>query len=134
MIFGLLQSIGLMLLLLPPLLGQVVFSRRVYREQGRGYQQIWNWNPAGDSLQQLTDSPRDHFAPTCSGRLISFVSPEAWQAGSKEWSFDRDTRTERSIGPAPLDDGRGPALGDGCEVVARAGTLEACAKGGVKAK
>jgi len=119
-----------LLLLLSPLPGQVVFSSRVYKEQGRSYQQIWNWNPADNSLQQLTDSPRDHFLPTCSGRLISFVSPEPWQADSKEWSFDRDTRMERIIGPAPLDDDREPALGQGCTVVARAGTLEACARVG----
>jgi hypothetical protein len=118
------------LLLLLPLKGQVVFSRRVYKEQGRTYQQIWNWNPADNTLQQLTDSSRDHFLPSCSGRSLSFVSPEAWQANSKEWSFERDTRTERIIGPAPLDADRGPALGNRCDVVARAGTLEACAKVG----
>jgi hypothetical protein len=41
---------GLLLILLPLLSGQVVFSRRVYKEQGRSYQQIWNWNPADNSV------------------------------------------------------------------------------------
>jgi len=42
-----------------------------YREQGPSYQQVWNWNPAGNSLQQRTDSPRDHFLPSCSGQKYS---------------------------------------------------------------
>jgi hypothetical protein len=26
--------------------GEVIFSRRVYKEHGASYQQIWTWNPA----------------------------------------------------------------------------------------
>ena len=120
----------LMLILLPPLTGQVVFSSRVYKEQGRTYQQVWNWNPADNSLRQLTDSPREHYLPSCSGSSINFVSPEPWQEEAKEWTFDRNTRLERLIGPVPLDDIREPALGAGCDVVARSGPLEACGKAG----
>jgi Tol biopolymer transport system component len=121
----------LMLILLAPLSGQVVFSRRVYKEQGQSYQQIWNWNPADKSLRQLTDSPRNHYLPSCSGSSISFVSPEAWQENAKEWIFDRDTRSERIVGPAPLDAGAGVHVGDTrCDVRARAGPLEACGKTG----
>jgi hypothetical protein len=122
---------SLMLIPLPPLYGQVVFSRRVYKEQGRTYQQIWNWNPADNSLLQLTDSPRDHYLPSCSGSSISFVSPEAWQENAKEWIFDRNSRTERLIGPAPRDAVADVHEGDTrCDVMARAGTLEACEKAG----
>ena len=39
-------------------------------------------------------------------------------------------RTERIIGPAPLDADRESAKGNGCDVVARAGALEARAKAG----
>jgi hypothetical protein len=120
----------LMLILLAPLYGQVVFSRRVYKEQGQSYQQIWNWNPADNNLRQLTDSPRDHYLPSCSGSSISFISPAPWQDNAKEWIFDRSTRSERIVGPAPLDDVREPVLGSGCDVRARAGPLEACGKAG----
>jgi hypothetical protein len=85
----------------------------VYKEQGHSYQQIWNWNAADSSLRQLTDSPRDHYLPSCSGSSISFVSPEAWQENAKESILDRNTRTERMIGPAPLDDD--PDVGPGDE-------------------
>jgi hypothetical protein len=122
---------GWMLILLSPLTAQVVFSRRVYKEQGRTYQQIWNWNPADNSLRQLTDSPRDHYLPSCSGSSIHFVSPEPWQQEAKEWIFDRNARSERLIGPAPLDADGAVGLGDErCNVVARAGPLEACGKAG----
>jgi hypothetical protein len=83
----------LMLILLAPLYGQVVFSRRVYKEQGQSYQQIWNWNPADNNLRQLTDSPRDHYLPSCSGSSISFISPAPWQENAKEWIFDRGSLT-----------------------------------------
>jgi len=121
---------GILLLLVSTLSGQVVFSRRVYREQGPSYQQVWNWNPAGNSLTQLTDSPRDHFLPVCSGRRILFVSPEPWQANASQWSFDRDTRNEQAIGPVPPEAGQERAGIKGCNVSAVAGPLEACAKGG----
>ena len=119
---------GLVLLLLPPLSGQVVFSRRVYKESGPTYQQIWNWNPSDNSLTQLTDSPRHHFRPSCSGQRILFVSPEEWQANAMLWSFDRNTREERAIGPVPPDAGEKPPAAKGCDISAVAGLVQACAK------
>jgi WD40 repeat protein len=119
---------GLVWLGLAPLQGEVVFSRRVYRERGASYQQIWSWNPADESLQQLTDSPRNHFQPVCAGRRIVFVSPEAKES-ARLWSFDRDTHTERVIGPVPHEgqESNGPV--PGCQVSAVANPLEACGNG-----
>jgi len=119
---------GLILLLLPPLSGQEVFSRRVYKESGPSYQQIWNWNPSDNSLKQLTDSPRHHFLPSCSGQRILFVSPEESQANAKLWSFDRNTKEERMVGPVPPEAHQKPAGVKGCDVSAVAGRVQACAK------
>src|SRR5580658_5559396 len=79
--------------------GQVVFSRRVYKEQGPSYQQIWTWNPSNGVLKALTYSPRDHYLPVCTSGAITFVSPEPWQAAAKLWSFDPASGKERVIGP-----------------------------------
>src|SRR5260370_40233610 len=117
-----------MLLQLPPLSGQVVFSRRVYKESGPSYQQIWNWNPSDNSLKQLTDSPRHHFSPSCSGQRIHFVSPEEWQTNARLWSFDRNTRDEKVVGPVPPEADRKPAGLELCDVSAVAGPVQACAK------
>lgn len=119
---------GLVLLLLPPLSGQVVFSRRVYKESGPSYQQIWNWNPSDNSLTQLTDSPRNHFRPSCSGQRLLFVSPEDWPADAKLWSFDRTTREERIVGLVPPEADQNQAAAKGCDVSAVAGPMQACAK------
>ena len=54
---------------------QVIFSRRVYKEHGASYQQIWTWNPADGALKALTYSPRDHYHPTCDGRISSSHRP-----------------------------------------------------------
>jgi hypothetical protein len=118
----------LILLLLPPLSGQVVFSRRVYKESGPSYQQIWNWNPSDNSLKQLTGSARNHFLPTCSGQRILFVSPEDWQSNAKLWGFDRNTREEKMVGPVPPEADRNPAAAKGCDISAVAGPVQACAK------
>ena len=118
----------LLLLLLPPLSGQVVFSRRVYRESGPSYQQIWNWNPSDNSLRQISDSPRNHFRPSCSGRRILFVSPEEWRSNAKLWSFDRNTREENIVGPVPPESGQSRPRIKGCDVSAAARTVQACAK------
>lgn len=107
--------------------GQVVFSRRVYREQGRSFQQIWTWNPANGALTALTQSPRNHYLPACTGSEITFVSPQKYEEGSKLWSFDRKSGEEREIGPAPAPPDRKPPA-DGCDASAKAGTLEACGK------
>jgi hypothetical protein len=55
--------------------GEVIFSRRVYKEHGASYQQIFIWNPADGVLKELTHSPRDHYHPTCDGRTVKFTSP-----------------------------------------------------------
>jgi dipeptidyl aminopeptidase/acylaminoacyl peptidase len=80
--------------MLPGLLGaQVIFSRRVYAERGRTYQQIWTWDASDGSLKPLTNSPRDHSLPACSrdGERILFVS------GASVWSLDRVTAEEREL-------------------------------------
>jgi hypothetical protein len=116
------------LLLTCSLLGQVVLSRRVYKEHGASYQQIWTWNPADGALRMLTDSPRDHYQPACRAAKVTFVSPGKWEPNTRLWSFDRATGAEHVIGPglAMPDPKRGAK---GCDVFAKAGALEACGKG-----
>lgn len=107
--------------------GQVIFSRRVYREQGASYQQIWTWNPANGSLKELTHSPRNHYLPTCTDGKITFVSPEKWADNAKLWSFDAASGEEREAGPAPEEKRRPePSQKHGCTWWAKAGALEAC--------
>ena len=43
----------LALLFVSSAFGEVIFSRRVYKEHGASYQQIWTWNPANP-----TEPPR----------------------------------------------------------------------------
>ena len=113
----------LSLSLTPSLCGQkVVFSRRVYKEQGPSYQQIWSWNPANDVLQELTHSARDHYLPACKDGSITFVSPEKWTEQAKLWRFDPASGEERAIGPARAVSER-EAPENGCVT---AGVLEAC--------
>jgi hypothetical protein len=97
------QVIALLLLIIlsaqargQALLGQVVFSRRVYRQQGRSYQQIWSWNPSTGELKALTHSLRDHYAPVCKDGRILFDVPQPWPKGPKLWSFDPATGQRRS--------------------------------------
>ncbi len=107
------------------LFGQdVVFSRRVYKEQGRSYQQIWRWNPANDVLKELTHSTRDHHHPACKDGSITFVSENA-----RLWTLNPASGEERIIGspPPPPNDEQKPR--NGCDVFAEAGNLEACGKG-----
>jgi hypothetical protein len=122
--------LGLLLLLHLPLSGQVVFSRRVYKEAGPSYQQIWNWNPADNTLTPITVSPRDHYQPSCSGRRITFVSPRDWNENAKLWSFDRNTHSESVVGPLPREAEPKPAGLGGCSVSAVKGPLKACATKG----
>ena len=103
--------------------GQVVFSRRVYKEQGASYQQIWAWYPSSGALKALTRSPRNHSLPACTGGNITFV------ANSKLWSFDQASGRERVIGPAPIPPNHESKPRNGCDVFAKAGNLEACGKG-----
>jgi hypothetical protein len=108
--------------------GQVVFSRRVYKEQGPSYQQIWTWNPSSGALKALTHSPRNHYLPACTGGKITFVSPEEWEAGAKLWSFDPASGEERAIGPPPTPPRHETTPRNGCYTFAKAGSLEACGK------
>jgi hypothetical protein len=108
--------------------GQVVFSRRVYQEHGRSYQQIWTWNPASGALTALTHSPRHHYVPKCTNGKITFVSPEPWQVNAQLWSFDPASGEEHVIGPAPMPPDRKMTSTNGCPVFAKAGSLEACGK------
>ncbi|MGB6943438.1 MAG: hypothetical protein WBE37_13645 [Bryobacteraceae bacterium] len=73
---------------------QVIFSRRIYAEHGRTYQQIWRWNAAEGSLKPLTKSPHDHSDLVCSrdGKRIVFVSDR-----TGVWSLDRATGAEREL-------------------------------------
>lgn len=106
---------------------EVVFSRRVYKGQGRSYQQIWSWNPANDVLKQVTDSARDHYRPACKGGRVTFVTDNIPE-NAKLGSFNRVSGEERIIGPVPPpNDDLKPR--NGCEVFARAANLEACGKG-----
>jgi hypothetical protein len=112
---------------------QVLISRRVYKQNGPSYQQIWNYNPADGALQPLTHSARAHSQPACSsnGKTILFVSPEDGLPGAERWSFNRATGVERVISnqrvihPAAEENHGTPE----CAVSARAGDLLACASG-----
>jgi hypothetical protein len=106
--------------------GQVVFSRRVYKEQGRSYQQIWTWNPANGVLKALTQSRRDHYLPACTNGKITFVSPEPYEKNSKLWSFDPASGEERLIGPAPMPASHETPPKNDCPRFAKAGGFEAC--------
>jgi hypothetical protein len=111
------------------LFGQVIFSRRVYKERGPSYQQIWLWNPTSGPLKVLTHSPRNHFFPACAGGKITFVSSEEeWGDNSKLWSFDPESGDEREIGPAPMPPQHETTPKNGCYAFAKAGRLEACGK------
>jgi hypothetical protein len=112
---------------------QVLISRRVYKQNGPSYQQIWNYNPADGALQPLTHSARAHSQPTCSsnGKTILFVSPEDGMPGAKHWSFNRATGVERIISNQPPvhPAAEGTHGAPECPVSARAGDLLACANG-----
>lgn len=121
----------LLFLLAFPLSGQVIFSRRIYKEHGPSYQQIWTWNPANGALKALTQSPRNHYLPACRSGRITFVSPEKYADVAKLWSFDPASGEERIIGRAPAPPNPPEALSkNGCVWSAKAGTLEACSKNG----
>ena len=101
--------------------GQVIFSRRVYKERGTTYQQVWTWNPADGVLKALTHSPRDHYHPICDGRIIKFVSEDV-----RLWSLNPATGEESLIGPAPEPKEEPDARKQGCDRFAKRGELEAC--------
>jgi hypothetical protein len=109
--------------------GQVVFTRRVYKEQGASYQQIWAWFPSSGLLKALTRSPRNHFLPACTGGRITFVSSKEKSLDSQLWSFNPASGGERVIGPQPMPPNHEPKPQKGCDVFAKAASLEACGKG-----
>jgi Tol biopolymer transport system component len=78
---------------------QVIFSRRVYAEHGRTYQQIWEWSASDGSLKALTHSARNHFQPMDSrdGKRIYFLAGPDDSETTNVWSFDRGTGLEREI-------------------------------------
>lgn len=82
--------------------GQVVFSRRVYKQHAQTYQQIWSWNPSDGTLKPLTGSARNHFQPACSidGNSIDFLSGTDLHGEDGLWRFDRKTGDERKISDA----------------------------------
>jgi hypothetical protein len=107
--------------------GEVIFSRRVYKEHGASYQQIWTWNPANGNLKALTHSPRDHYNPTCDGRIIKFTSPSPDITGDvRLWSLNPATGQESVIGPAPEAKEEPGSRTRGCDQFAKLGELEAC--------
>jgi Tol biopolymer transport system component len=84
-------------LLASALQGQVIFSRRVYAERGRSYQQIWRWDAATGGLKPLTRSPRDHNQLSCSrdGKRILSVSENG--SADSVWSLDLATGAEHQL-------------------------------------
>jgi hypothetical protein len=85
---------------------EVIFSRRVYKEYGASYQQIRTWNPATGVLKALTNSPRDHYHPSCDGRTIAFTSPSPDAAivqsvPVESWTLNPVTGEETRIGLNP---------------------------------
>jgi hypothetical protein len=107
--------------------GEVIFSRRIYKEHGASYQQIWTWNPANGVLKALTHSPRDHYNPTCDRRMIEFASPSPDVTDHvKLWSLNPVTGEEGIIGPMPEPKEEPGSRTRGCDRFAKMGELEAC--------
>src|SRR5580700_9741178 len=120
-------TVILALFFVPSAFGEVIFSRRVYKEHGVSYQQIFIWNPADGVLKELTDSPRDHYHPACDGRIVKFTSPSpAVTDDVKLWSLNPATGEEKVIGRAPEPQGRPDLQSRDCEQFAKVGELEAC--------
>ena len=117
----------LALLFVSSAFGEVIFSRRVYKQHGASYQQIWTWNPADGVLKELTHSPRDHYHPTCDGRIVTFTSPSRDVADDVTlWGLNPATGGEKVIGPAPEPKGRPDSQSRSCDQFAKVGELEAC--------
>jgi hypothetical protein len=120
-------TVILALWLIPSAFGQVIFSRRVYKEHGASYQQIFLWNPADGVLKELTHSPRDHYHPTCDGRTIKFTSPSPDTTNDvKLWSLNPGTGEEKVIGRAPEPKARPDSQSRGCAAFAKVRESEAC--------
>ncbi|HWE50264.1 MAG TPA: hypothetical protein VG273_10765 [Bryobacteraceae bacterium] len=106
--------------------GQVIFSRRVYREHGPSYQQIWMWNPADGVLKELTHSPRDHRRPECKGSTVEFTTPSPDLRPAVLWSLNPATDQEKPIGPVPTPQSKPNSRKENCAVFAKTGDVEAC--------
>jgi hypothetical protein len=120
-------AVILALLFVSSAFGEVIFSRRVYKEHGASYQQIFIWNPADGVLKELTHSPRDHYHPTCDGRIVKFTSPSPDLTDDvKLWSLNPATGEEKVVGRAPEPQGRPDSHSPSCEQFAKVGEFEAC--------
>jgi hypothetical protein len=111
---------------------QVTFSRRVYSENTRTYQQIWMWNPADGSLKAITKSERSHLSPECSadGKYIFFQSGVEFPSDTALWRFDRKSAEERKVAsakPAPVKPPAVPECAD--PIWAQDKTRFACSHG-----
>ncbi len=85
------------------------------------------WNPADGVLKELTHSPRDHYRPTCDGRIVKFTSPSPDVTDDvKLWSLNPTTGEETVVGRAPEPQGRPASLSRSCKQFAKVGELEAC--------
>jgi hypothetical protein len=105
----------------------VLFGRRVYKERGVSYQQIWSWNPANGVLKALTVSPRDHYNPTCAGQTIKFTSAFSPATGRRTlWSLNSISGEERIVGTLPEPKEKLVSRTGGCDQFAKAGELGAC--------
>jgi hypothetical protein len=117
----------LALLFVSSAFGEVIFSRRVYKEHGASYRQIFIWNPTDGVLKELTHSPRDHYHPTCGDGIVKFTSPSPDVTDDvKLWNMDPATGEENPIGPAPEPKGRPESRTRSCDQFAKVGELEAC--------
>jgi hypothetical protein len=120
-------TVTLALLFVASASGGVIFSRRIYKEHGASYQQIWTWNPADGLLKALTDSPRDHYNPICEGRIIKFTSPSPDVTDDvRLWSLNPSTGEESVAGPALESKGKLNSRTRGCDQFAKWGEIEAC--------
>jgi hypothetical protein len=122
-----LQRAILALLFVSSASGEMIFSRRVYKEHGASYQQIWAWNPADGVLRALTHSPRNHNNPTCDGPTIKFTSPSPDVTDRVMlWTLSPRTGEENVVGPAPEPNGKPESRTRGCDQFAKVGELDAC--------
>lgn len=122
-----LATVILALLFVSSAFGEVIFSRRVYKEHGASYQQVFIWNPADGVLKELTHSPRDHYRPTCDGGIVKFTSPSPDVTDDvKLWSLSPATGEEKVIGRASEPQGRPDSPSRNCDQFAKVGELEAC--------
>ncbi len=120
-------AVILTLLFVASAFGEVIFSRRVYKEHGASYQQIWTWNPANGVLKQVTNSLRDHYHPTCDGQIVKFISPSREVIGDlKLRSLNTATGEEKVMGHMPEPKEEPESRTRGCDQFAKAGKLEAC--------